>query len=72
MPNRLFSPAGDNQQVNNLAFNPGGGWLATSDLKGLAIWPLGRQYPCVIRRHDLDVTRPGVFSGRRLARVLIP
>jgi len=43
---------GDIQQMKSVAFNPQGDWLATADLTGLAVWPLARKYPVVIRRHE--------------------
>jgi WD40 repeat protein len=46
---------GDNQQINGVSFNPRGGWLATADAVGLALWPLGRDYPVVIRQHKATV-----------------
>ena len=42
---------GEIVQANPLEFNPKADWLATTDLTGLAFWPLGREYPSVIRRH---------------------
>jgi len=46
---------GDNQQTKGLAFNPKGGWLATTDLAGHVVWPVARDYPFVIRQHDGEV-----------------
>jgi len=43
---------GNIQQLNNATINPRGGWLATTDVVGLAVWPLAKKYPIVIRRHD--------------------
>ncbi|MCP3958452.1 MAG: protein kinase [bacterium] len=37
-------------QVNDLAFHPSGGWLATA-AGNVALWPLGRPYPRVLRGH---------------------
>jgi WD40 repeat protein len=39
----------------NHAFSPGSDWLATGDGSGLALWPLGRQYPSIIRVHQQPV-----------------
>ncbi len=52
---------GDNQQTNDFAFNPKGGWLATADLAGHVVWPVARDYPFVIRQHD------GVVDGLAFA-----
>ena len=45
----LMLNRGDNQQMNNISFNPRGGWLATADMTGLAVWPFARRYPQVIQ-----------------------
>jgi len=45
----LMLNRGDNQQVNSISFNPRGGWLATADLAGFAVWPVARRYPTVIQ-----------------------
>ena len=37
------------------AFSPGSDWLATGDGSGLAVWPLGGQYPSIIRVHQQPV-----------------
>jgi len=42
---------GDNEQANDVQLSPQGGWLATADMAGLALWPLTRDYPIVIRGH---------------------
>jgi len=42
---------GDLRQVNNVSFAPEGDWLATADMRGLALWPLAERYPAVIGRH---------------------
>ncbi len=42
---------GDLRQVNAVSFAPEGDWLATADMKGLALWPLAERYPVVIGRH---------------------
>jgi WD40 repeat protein len=46
---------GNNVQMNSVSFNPGGSWLATADLAGLAVWPLAKRYSTVIGRHDSRV-----------------
>jgi WD40 repeat protein len=41
-----------------MSFHPRGQWLASADKTGVALWPLTRSYPAVIRRHEqvvLDV-----------------
>jgi len=45
----LMLNRGDNQQMNSISFNPRGGWLATSDMAGFAVWPVARRYPTVIQ-----------------------
>jgi WD40 repeat protein/DNA-binding winged helix-turn-helix (wHTH) protein len=42
---------GEVEDVWGIAFNPGGRWLASADHAGVALWPLARPYPAVIRRH---------------------
>jgi len=44
--------SGDIQQLNSATINPRGGWVAITDVTGLTLWPLARQYPIVIQRHD--------------------
>jgi len=51
----LFGGAGE---VKQASFNPNGDWLATVGGSGggaLAVWPLAKPYPSVIRRHDQPV-----------------
>jgi WD40 repeat protein/DNA-binding winged helix-turn-helix (wHTH) protein len=36
-------------------FHPGGRWLASGDQTGVALWPLARPYPAVIRAHTDEV-----------------
>jgi WD40 repeat protein len=52
---------GDSGQVADCEFNPKGGWLATADVAGLALWPLSREHPIVIRRHEQPI-RDLVFA----------
>ncbi len=52
------SPPRRQHATRQCAFSPRGDWLATADLAGLAIWPLSRQSPIVIRQQDLEV--PGL------------
>jgi len=46
---------GDLRQVNAVSFAPEGDWLATADMKGLALWPLAERYPVVIGQHGRKV-----------------
>jgi WD40 repeat protein len=52
----LFLLRGDVQEVKHVAIHPQGSWLATADIAGLAVWPLAREYPVVIRRHEQLLT----------------
>jgi WD40 repeat protein len=47
---------GDIQEVSYMVFRPQGRWLATADLAGVALWPLARGYPSILRRHERGVT----------------
>jgi WD40 repeat protein len=43
--------------LNQVSFNPLGGWLATATRSGpLALWPLAKPFPSVIRQHDQDIS----------------
>ena len=44
-------------------FHPSGKLIATADQKGLAVWPLTRAYPLVIRKHGAQV-RSVAFDPR--------
>jgi WD40 repeat protein len=43
---------GEVGDVWSISFHPGGRWLASVDEAGLALWPLARPYPAVIRAHE--------------------
>ena len=47
------------------SFHPNGEWLATADLSGLMVWPLGRPYPSVIRAHQKPVWSVAFGPGGR-------
>ena len=51
----LVLKRGDVGYSLNHAFSPGSDWLATGDGSGLAVWPLGRQYPSILSVHDQPV-----------------
>jgi WD40 repeat protein len=46
---------GDTGILWGLSFHPQGHWLASADKTGVALWPLARPYPVVIRRHEKSV-----------------
>ncbi len=48
----LILNRGDIAQMNSVSVNPRGDWLATGDVTGLAVWPLAKRYPVVIRGHE--------------------
>jgi WD40 repeat protein len=43
---------GEVGDVWSISFHPGGSWLASADEGGIALWPLARPYPAVIRAHE--------------------
>ena len=57
-------------QVNAIAFHPGGQWIATSS-NMLALWPMAHAYPYILRGHEgrirfLVFDPKGVMSPGRL------
>jgi WD40 repeat protein len=58
---------GEIGQLWPLVFDPTGRWLASSSQSGLALWPLARPYPSVLR-HDVKQVGPVAFgpNGHRL------
>jgi WD40 repeat protein len=46
---------GEVGQIYPPTFHPQGTWLASADEAGLALWPLARRYPSVMRRHSQGV-----------------
>jgi WD40 repeat protein/DNA-binding winged helix-turn-helix (wHTH) protein len=38
-----------------LSFHPQGQWLSATNSNGLTLWPLGRRYPVLIRKHEKEV-----------------
>ena len=46
---------GDVLQMTAVAFHPGGRWVATADISGVAVWPFAHRYPSILRGHASKV-----------------
>ena len=42
---------GDVLQMTAVAFHPGGRWVATADISGVAVWPFAHRYASILRGH---------------------
>jgi len=51
----IFLLRGEVNRQWEMSFHPSGQWLANADKTGVALWPLARSYPIVIRRHEKRV-----------------